>query len=124
MDQNDFLAAIADAVKRKQAGEDPEADAKPSPFKNRIVPPSNPNDMPVAPPKPDPEAAANSQLMGKPAMMPSSNPQLPPGMTMEQARQTVNPATGLPYSIGSQASPEDQAKYNLKMQYLKKLQGL
>lgn len=107
MEQNEFLAAISEAMKRKQAGEDPEANPG---FKNRLMPPSDPNDMQVAPSKPDPEAAANAQI----------------GAAVN-ARQQMNPVTGLPMSIQNQpASPEDEQRRQMmqfKLDYLRKQAG-
>jgi hypothetical protein len=80
--------------------------------------------------KPDPEVDAgrqisdavnrpdNSALMGQPVDVPG----LPPGMSMDLARKTMNPATGLPYSVGQPAvDPEqrlrlDQASGKAEMQ--------
>ena len=136
MDQNAMLAAIADAYRRKNAGEDPES--TPSPV-NRIMPPSNPDDLKVAPPKPDPEMMANAQINGAARPNPLSNlsnqldkiaptsnsPSLPAGMSPEQARTTINPATGLPYSVASQQSSPEQDDRNaqaaMRLKYLQQM---
>jgi hypothetical protein len=111
MDQDAFLAAISAAVKRKQAGEDPEAN--PTPI-DRVIPPSNPNDLSITPGKPDPEASANSQINA------AANAPMDP-------RKTMNPATGLPMSVSqpapSQADQDRLDQANFRVQYLKKMSG-
>lgn len=111
MDQQAFLAAIANAVKRKQAGEDPEAnpsDLPPDPVGG--AGPRDLNNLQIAPPKPNPEAVANSRING------AVNAPMDP-------RKTMNPATGLPMSISSpvpsQADQDRLDQANFRIQYLK-----
>ena len=98
MDQSAFLAAISAAVKRKQAGEDPEVNPTPRAPAPKFMPSVDPN-IDVAPPKPDPEAAANSQI--------NAAVNAPP----VDPRKTMNPITGLPMSVQQPAmNPDDQAR--------------
>lgn len=125
MSQNDFLKAISDAVKRKNAGEDPEIDPTP-PGPRNLVLPGNPDDMQVSPAKPNPEATANAQLVQatRPGAMslPSNGPA---GYTPPPASNGINPDTGMPFYSPqqNQMSDDDKAKMQLKMQYLQNLQN-
>lgn len=55
------LAALIQASIAKQTGGPAIGDAPVNP-NGRMLPPRNPNDLQIAPPKPDPEAAANAQI--------------------------------------------------------------
>lgn len=84
--------------------------------------------------RPDPEQEVETQFWEavnarKPVAggEPSANPQLPPGMTMDQARKTINPRTGLPYSVSEPEiagdTPEDKADREMRMRVLQSLKN-
>jgi hypothetical protein len=117
----ELLDAIQDAFIRKNAGEDPQANPTP---RARIIPSANPNDLAVAPAKPDPEAVANSQIAGAAKLGATGALTGPAGYQVPPASNGINPDTGMPfYSPQSQMSDDDKAKLQLKMQYLQNLQN-
>jgi hypothetical protein len=132
--QKTKLEDLGDSITNATGGIDPTDPARAAIVRNRLQQ-SDPN-ITVEPPKPDPEATANSLInaavnknqgnMPTSPSMAQMPPGLPAGMTMEQARQTMNPATGLPYSA-NQASSLSQDDQNLKnamrLQWLKQQAG-
>lgn len=80
----------------------------------------------VEPITPDPERDANIQInnaIQRRKQVADQAPEkavagLPPGMTMEMARKTINPATGLPYSVGAQQNDEGSEQEKLKRQFM------
>lgn len=86
MSQSDMLAAISEAIKRKQAGEDPELD----PGVNQYLPNKGQKEFAapnITPSKPDPERQIN-KLMA------------------ERMNNGINPETGMPFYSAPEAQPE------------------
>lgn len=138
MDQREFLNRMAAAQRARESGGRIEDDPELRKFFLDKISQEGWN-QPIAPSKPDPEREANEQIkkavesrelpeldnelnqrLGIQPKMPS----LPQGMSPEMARRTINPATGLPYSIGQSSDQEQQNRNDqaeMRLRYLKRL---
>lgn len=101
LNQSRFLAAIADAVKRKQAGEDPELD----PRARRMLPNGGAYAPDILSKPMDPEATANARIDAA-----ANRPGMPqPGGQFQgqQLSKKINPETGMPFFSDPEPSQED-----------------
>lgn len=118
-DQAAFLNAISKAIRKNNPGKD-EEDLPNIP----TLPPANPNELTVAPGKPDPEAVANSQISNAATKGGVAQPLGGYKGAMPPTSNGINPDTGMPYfSPQPQMSDDDKAKLQLKMRYLQNLQN-
>lgn len=119
--KQEMLAAIAEAVRRRQAGEDPYSD----PNLKASLPPQQFPQPNIAPAKPDPERNANRIIEA--AAAGGNRPQgAPPAdvQAMMEARKgnPINPETGMPFFNAPQApveeNPQDVERRQIRMQLL------
>lgn len=100
--QQEMLAAIAEAVRRKQAGEDPYND----PQLRRSLPPQEFPQPNIAPPKPDPEAAANRMIQIR-VNTPVREGEQSPEAVMREGEAVMDPAAA-----------QEAERRNIRMQML------
>jgi hypothetical protein len=138
MDQREFLNRMAAAERARQSGGRIEDDPELRKFYLDRISQEGWN-QPIEPPKPDPERQANQQikkaveskdltgldndLNDRLGIKPKA-PVLPQNMSPDMARKTINPATGLPYSVGAFDDSEQQRRNEQAEMRLKYLQRL
>jgi len=113
-----MLAAIAEAVKRRQAGEDPYGD----PSLRAILPPQEFPQPNIVPPKPDPERAANQAIDA--AVAGQGRAPAVQGMIEARKGNKINPETGMPFYNNPeqpQEDPQEAMKREFRMKYLQEM---
>lgn len=117
-----MLAAIAEAVRRRQAGEDPYSDPN---LKGSLPPQQFPQPN-IVPSKPDPERNANRMIEAAAAGRGQQPQDAPPAdvQAMMAARKgnAINPETGMPFFNAPQEAPaenpQDAERRQIRMQLL------